>query len=93
MLTGNTPWTGRTETELKPKMKTISIKNILPQGLSKSSNYFLLKSLEADPKKRMNISELFSHFNGGYEKYEDEIDTTVEKNRLFRSMRKQGKIQ
>ena len=31
MLTGTTPWTGRTETELKAKMKTIAIRNILPK--------------------------------------------------------------
>ena len=41
----------------------------------------------------MNVSELFSHFSGGFEKYDDEIETNVEKNRLFRSMRKQqGRI-
>jgi len=30
MLTGSTPWTGRTETELKAKLKTISIRNLMP---------------------------------------------------------------
>jgi hypothetical protein len=53
MLTGATPWTGRTETELKAKMKTISIRNIIPPSLTKSSIAFLKKSLEVDPKKRM----------------------------------------
>lgn len=53
MLTGTTPWTGRTETELKAKMKTISIRNILPPSITKASSAFLKKSLEIDPKKRM----------------------------------------
>lgn len=72
MLTGNTPWSGRTEAELKTKMKTVSIKNILPHGISKASSFFLLKSLEVDQKKRMDIPELFSHFEGGYHKYDDD---------------------
>lgn len=59
MLTGTTPWTGRTETELKAKMKTISIKNILPSTISKSSAAFLKRALETDPKKRMEPSEMF----------------------------------
>lgn len=53
MLTGTTPWTGRTETELKAKMKTISIRNILPPAINKASTSFLKKALETDPKKRM----------------------------------------
>ena len=45
MLTGATPWAGRTEAELKVKIKTISIRNILPPALSKASTSFLKKSL------------------------------------------------
>jgi serine/threonine protein kinase len=37
MLTGTTPWTGRTETELKVKLRTIPIRNILPSSISKVS--------------------------------------------------------
>lgn len=87
MLTGNTPWTGRTETELKTKMKTVPIKNILPPAISKISASFLLKALESDSRKRMDIPELFSHFDGGYEQYGENYEAP-DKNRLFRSMRK-----
>jgi len=45
MLTGTTPWTGRTETELKAKMKTIAIRNILPPSITKASSKFLKRSL------------------------------------------------
>lgn len=45
MLTGVTPWTGRTQAELKVKMKTISIRNILPPSITKASIAFLKRSL------------------------------------------------
>jgi len=45
MLAGVTPWTGKTEAELKTKIKTISIRNILPPNISKSSSSFLRKTL------------------------------------------------
>ena len=32
-------------------MKTISIKNIIPNGISRASSTFLLKALEVDQKK------------------------------------------
>ena len=35
-------------------MKTISIKNIIPNGISRASSTFLLKTLEVDQKKRMD---------------------------------------
>ena len=35
-------------------MKTISIKNIIPNGISRASSTFLLKALEVDQKKRMD---------------------------------------
>ena len=55
MLTGNTPWTGRTETELKTKIKTVPIKNILPANISKASTVFLIKALDTDHRKRMDV--------------------------------------
>jgi serine/threonine-protein kinase len=53
MLTGTIPWSGRTETELKAKLKTISIRNILPPLISKTSCIFLKRTLESDLTKRM----------------------------------------
>jgi serine/threonine protein kinase len=34
MLTGKTPWKAKTETDLKRLIKTISIKNLIPAGIS-----------------------------------------------------------
>lgn len=91
MLTGSTPWSGRTETELKAKMKTISIKNIMPPALSKASNSFLRRSLEIDSSKRMEPYEMFDHFDISHEHEQDEEPQDIyqdKNNRLFRSMRK-----
>ena len=68
-------------------MKTVPIKNLLPPGISKASASFLMKSLESNPQKRMDIVELFNHFDGGYEHYPDNYETN-ERSKLFRSMRK-----
>lgn len=59
MLTGTTPWTGRTENELKTKLKTISIRNIMPPSISKASSLFLRKTLETDVTRRMEPYEMF----------------------------------
>ena len=53
MLTGVTPWTGKTETQLKAKIKTTSIRNILPPNISKASSSFLKKALEVEITRRM----------------------------------------
>lgn len=53
MLTGNTPWRAKTEADLKRQIKAISIKSILPVGISKSASAFLLKSLQLNPAARM----------------------------------------
>lgn len=53
MLAGVTPWSGKTEAELKAKIKTTSIRNILPTSISKASRSFLRKALEVDVNKRM----------------------------------------
>ena len=63
MLTGTTPWSGRTETELKAKMKTISIKTLIPASVSKASSSFLRKTLEIDMHKRMEPYAMFEHFD------------------------------
>ena len=59
MLTGNTPWSGRTEAELKAKIKTISIKTLMPSSISKASSSFLRKTLEVDHNRRMEPFEMF----------------------------------
>ena len=90
MLAGTTPWSGRTEAELKTKIKTISIRTILPSGITKASSSFLKKALETDQNKRMEPYEMFDHFERSHENDEDEVQDMYndKNNRLFRSMRK-----
>jgi hypothetical protein len=45
MLTGKTPWRAKTESDLKRMLKSVSIKTILPQRVSKISEDFLVKTL------------------------------------------------
>ena len=53
MLTGNTPWRAKTETDLKRQIKAISIKTLIPAGVSKASTDFLLRALQVNPNLRM----------------------------------------
>jgi hypothetical protein len=38
MLTGNTPWRAKTEADLKRQIKAISIKSLIPPGVSKTTS-------------------------------------------------------
>ena len=53
MLTGNTPWSGRTEADLKKKIKNVPIHTMIPANISKTSAVFLKRALQFDHAKRM----------------------------------------
>lgn len=63
MLTGNTPWRAKTETDLKRQIKAISIKSLIPAGVSKASTDFLIRALQVNPNLRMTPEEMISYFD------------------------------
>jgi serine/threonine protein kinase len=54
MLTGHTPWKAKTEADLKRQIKAISIKTLIPTNISRSSQEFLLKTLQLNVSLRMS---------------------------------------
>jgi hypothetical protein len=53
MLTGNTPWRAKTEAELKRQIKAVSIKSLVPIGVSRNTANFLVRSLQINHSLRM----------------------------------------
>ena len=88
MLTGHTPWRAKTETDLKRQIKAISIKSILPIGISKLSTEFLMRSLQLNPTLRMSPEEMVLFFTDGHESAPVDSSNNIRSNRtnyLFRT--------